>query len=497
MAMTADERRESKFNDLILTLDSYLDKEKNDYPEEELNKSLGNIKRNVSNLYSESEVDNYLQDRRDKRTEEARETVLNANPLLETRQIRNKGGLLEDDREQYAEGEVVEKTITLDTILFENDKEKRVSIRDALEKSRPDSVYAYMQSGNKDWLFSTSYGDEGGEEYQSGQMPKNVGKKRLAILQSLFDSKDVLSEALPIGTRTKKAEGGEIIKDYKKQLKKYKDIWSDESEKYTKKEQAKAGEEHNIIAQTMNQYVEDPIEILVGPFKKTEVGKPGYNRKTKRTLYEKGGELDDQMEMMLGRTEETPMEEQMTGVMGESEEQPTMLPDEEMEEDYVDYVVGKTLSEEDNQYLMSMLEQDDRLSVIFDQVVESATEFSGEGPVDGPGTETSDSIPARLSDGEFVITAKAAEEIGVDNLMSMMKNAEVLADNRQMAYEGGSIREEKEVMAAPKEPQQQNINVTKTTLDDGALLSRDQEDLVGNAVKENMMLDPYQRHVRS
>ena len=247
----------------------------------------------------------------------------------------------------------------------------------------------------------------------------------------------------------------------------------------------------------MNQYVEDPIEILVGPFKKTEVGKPGYNRKTKRTLYEKGGELDDQMEMMLGRTEETPMEEQMTGVMGESEEQPTMLPDEEMEEDYVDYVVGKTLSKEDNQYLMSMLEQDDRLSVIFDQVVESATEFSGEGPVDGPGTETSDSIPARLSDGEFVITAKAAEEIGVDNLMSMMKNAEVLADNRQMAYEGGSIREEKEVMAAPKEPQQQNINVTKTTLDDGALLSRDQEDLVGNAVKENMMLDPYQRHVRS
>ena len=104
MAMTADERRESKFNDLILTLDSYLDKEKNDYPEEELNKSLGNIKRNVSNLYSESEVDNYLQDRRDKRTEEARETVLNANPLLETRQIRNEGGLLEDDREQYGVG---------------------------------------------------------------------------------------------------------------------------------------------------------------------------------------------------------------------------------------------------------------------------------------------------------------------------------------------------------------------------------------------------------
>jgi len=221
----------------------------------------------------------------------------------------------------------------------------------------------------------------------------------------------------------------------------------------------------------------------------------------------KNKKIEDQMSSLMPQEEmpmeepmqesmEKPMDEQMTKMMMESEE-PSMLPDEEMEEDYVDYVVGKTLSEEDNQYLMSMLKQDDRLSVIFDQVVESATEFSGEGPIEGPGTETSDSIPARLSDGEFVITAKAAEEIGEDTLMSMMKDAEAAADERQMAYEGGSIKDEKEVMAAPKEPQQQNINVTKTTLDNGALLSRDQEDLVGKAVKENMMLDPYQRHVRS
>ena len=39
-------------------------------------------------------------------------------------------------------------------------------------------------------------------------------------------------------------------------------------------------------------------------------------------------------------------------------------------------------------------------------------EFSGSGPIEGPGTEKSDSIPARLSDGEFVFTAKATEEIG-------------------------------------------------------------------------------------
>jgi len=197
-----------------------------------------------------------------------------------------------------------------------------------------------------------------------------------------------------------------------------------------------------------------------------------------------GGDIDSQMEMMLGAEQETPTEM-------------PMLPDEEMEEDYVDYVVEETLSNEDKNYLISALEQDDRLSVIFDQVIETAHEFSGSGPIKGPGSGVSDSIPARLSDGEFVFTTKATEEIGVDSLMSMMKDAEAAVDERQMAYAGGPIKEEKEVMAVPKAPRQQNINVTKTTLDNGAAMSRQQEDLVGKAVKENMMLDPYQRHVRS
>ena len=34
------------------------------------------------------------------------------------------------------------------------------------------------------------------------------------------------------------------------------------------------------------------------------------------------------------------------------------------------------------------------------------------GPIDGPGTGTSDSIPAMLSDGEFVFTAKAVRAMG-------------------------------------------------------------------------------------
>ena len=202
--------------------------------------------------------------------------------------------------------------------------------------------------------------------------------------------------------------------------------------------------------------------------------------RTGRATMNEGGEMGQQMDMLMGM-----------------EQEQTMLPDEEMEENYVDYVVEETLSNEDRNYLIDALEKDDRLSVIFDQVVESATEFTGSGTVEGPGTGRSDSIPARLSDGEFVITAKATEEIGADNLMSMMKDAEAAADERQMAYNGGPIREEKEVMASAQEPVQQNINVTKTTLDSASQMRVQDEDPVRKAVKENMMLDPYQKHVRS
>jgi hypothetical protein len=42
--------------------------------------------------------------------------------------------------------------------------------------------------------------------------------------------------------------------------------------------------------------------------------------------------------------------------------------------------------------------------------------FSTGGYVRGPGTATSDSIPARLSDGEFVVNARATQAFGVHNL---------------------------------------------------------------------------------
>ena len=136
------------------------------------------------------------------------------------------------------------------------------------------------------------------------------------------------------------------------------------------------------------------------------------------------------------------VEDQMNDLMMMPEEE--MVPDEEMEDNYIDFIIGESLSMDDEEYLMATLNEDERLSMIFDQVIETASEFSGSGPVEGPGTGISDSIPARLSDGEFVITAKATEEIGPDELQRMMEQAEMNADARQMRQVGGYIQEEEE-----------------------------------------------------
>ena len=107
-----------------------------------------------------------------------------------------------------------------------------------------------------------------------------------------------------------------------------------------------------------------------------------------------------------------------------------MLPDDEMEEEYVDYVAEEVLEPEEQEYLFKVLDEDPRLEGILDKVILNATEFAGSGEVEGPGTGISDSIPARLSDGEFVITRKATDQIGADNLQTMMDDAE-------RAYDGG------------------------------------------------------------
>ncbi len=146
-----------------------------------------------------------------------------------------------------------------------------------------------------------------------------------------------------------------------------------------------------------------------------------------------------------------------------------------------------------------MLQGNDRLSEIFDKVIDIAQEFAGSGPVEGPGSGVSDSIPARLSDGEFVFTAKAVDEIGADNLMAMMKDAEMKADERQDLAEGGQPEEEEETveMEVEKPASRQDIRVVKTTVDNGGKGLLD-EDEISKSIKSKMMLDNRTgRHVQS
>ena len=102
-------------------------------------------------------------------------------------------------------------------------------------------------------------------------------------------------------------------------------------------------------------------------------------------------------------------------------------------------MLDESLDETEQEYLMGALESDPRLSEIFDKVVTTASEFSGAGEVEGPGTGVSDSIPARLSDGEFVMTEAATSEIGADNLQTMMDDAERRASGGKVGFAVGGL----------------------------------------------------------
>ena len=136
----------------------------------------------------------------------------------------------------------------------------------------------------------------------------------------------------------------------------------------------------------------------------------------------------------------------------------SQLPDDEMEDEYAGFVLDEALTPEDQDYLLTVLEGDERLGTIFDSIMDIAGEFAGEGAVEGPGTGTSDSIPARLSDGEFVFTRKATDQLGTEKLQAMMDDAERAYDGGLMKkYTGGSILTNEEMEDPDKEVHDQML----------------------------------------
>ena len=132
---------------------------------------------------------------------------------------------------------------------------------------------------------------------------------------------------------------------------------------------------------------------------------------------------------------ETTMEMQM---------EEAMTPSGEEEMDIKAEVDTSVLDSDEEQLLEEVIEMHPG---IMDVIVKlTAKEFTGEGEVDGPGTGTSDSIPAMLSDGEFVFTAKAVKQIGVDRLRKQMKAAEQEYDN-SMAVQDSQMESGQPMMA--------------------------------------------------
>ena len=132
---------------------------------------------------------------------------------------------------------------------------------------------------------------------------------------------------------------------------------------------------------------------------------------------------------------ETSLEMQMEEAMPQGEED---------EMDIKADVDTSVLDSEEEQLLEEVIEMHPG---IMDVIVKlTAKEFTGEGEVDGPGTGTSDSIPAMLSDGEFVFTAKAVKQIGVDRLRKQMKAAEQEYDN-SMAVQDSQMESGQPMMA--------------------------------------------------
>ena len=157
-----------------------------------------------------------------------------------------------------------------------------------------------------------------------------------------------------------------------------------------------------------------------------------YDRRKDYQAYAEGDMVEDESLMSPTGMNETDM--------GKAEADMEMMAEEDAEFGDMDSVVDTSaLSEEEEKVVDDAVEMFPELEAIIPKIV--ATEFTEDGEVEGPGTGTSDSIPALLSDGEFVFTAKAVKHLGVDKLRKMMKDAEA-------AYDAGMQNQEADAAMA-------------------------------------------------
>ena len=182
-------------------------------------------------------------------------------------------------------------------------------------------------------------------------------------------------------------------------------------------------------------------QMALGGMVGVERGK--YDQRPDYQAYAEGDIVEDETNQMP--EDEMPVmqeleteEESLLQPMGMNDEMPMDDEEDISDEDLegMDAIIDTSaLSDEEENLLDEAIDMHPELEAIIPKLV--ATEFTDDGEVEGPGTGTSDSIPALLSDGEFVFTAKAVKNIGVDKLRKMMKQAEE-------SYDAGNQSQEEE-----------------------------------------------------
>ena len=160
-----------------------------------------------------------------------------------------------------------------------------------------------------------------------------------------------------------------------------------------------------------------------------------YYEQPEYRAYQEGGPVEEEAPMDIPELKED------VNMQVESMMTPSEVEGEEPEMEVEANIDTSVLTSDEEQLLEEVIETNPD---IVDIIIKLTTkEFTGEGEVDGPGTGTSDSIPAMLSDGEFVFTAKAVKQLGVDKLRNMMAKAESDYDN------GMGIQEQNQMMSEP------------------------------------------------
>ena len=252
-------------------------------------------------------------------------------------------------------------------------------------------------------------------------------------VKRLFDEDDIpeLEEAPAEGDIPGEANAikDRLIEEKIDQLETQKEITSDTAEQKNI---------DNQIAKLEKQKTKVKAVATGGLLKMSIGGAAGtserYDRRKDYQAYAEGDMVEDESLM----TPTGMNTEEMDGI---AEANMEMEAEDNMDMGDMDAVVDTSaLSEEEEKVVDDAVEMFPELEAIIPKIV--ATEFTDDGEVEGPGTGTSDSIPALLSDGEFVFTAKAVKHIGVDKLRKMMKDAEAAYDSGMQSQEADAAMAE-------------------------------------------------------